>query len=414
MKQINYQVPRRQGLNPSMNSELEAPNGSLAPEIPREERNYKLSHFPKEFNKKYIRSSDWRFLTILILSFILHAVGIYYLFKHLPNMDDTEFIIRIQNQFASRFLSDQPPASEKSPERDVRSDLLTSAREWAGEVAEEPATITETVRDLTGVLVRDRHPSAESSSFESREATRDNLADLRRRNLEALRDDVQKIGLLGIINSGSGLISTELVEDVLAHADTAALHLKEKIENVSSLRVPRPGIDYFGQGLGADDNIYLPERKVRSQRTTVPGVNPTDLIATLTQPEEHRVEENTNYEDVSGVPVVFAGLRTRPKKKFARRNVEQIRETVMGHNPAIQDCYRLALKTNPDLRGKVTVRITVSPEGRVTYAEIVSSTMNLPSLEYCIIEKIRRWNDFGVVDDVQGHVTFRHTYVFGD
>jgi hypothetical protein len=412
VNQIKSHAPRRQGFSSKIDSSLDKQNGVNSPPDERG-AHFQFSAFPKEFKKDHIRSSDWRFLSILSISFLVHAFAIFFLFKHLPTGDDEDFIIKIQNQFASRFLND--PSDIVRQEGTFENELLTSVSEWAQAVHEEEIfEPNEAIKGIVDVRAGDRTQKPQASSFESREQSRKSAADMRKRNLNDLREDVQSIGLLGIITSGSGLISTEIVQDILSHADTVSLNIKEKMQKVTSLQVPRPGVDYFGQGLGDDRNIYMESRNVRSQRTTVPGVNPTDLVANLTQPKEYHVQENNVYEEVSNTTVAYAGLRTRPKRKYARRTADRIKETVLGHNPAIQDCYRLELKTNPDLSGKITVRITISPAGRVTYAEIVGSTIQLPAFEYCLIEKIRRWNDFGEVDDVQGHITFRHTYVFGE
>lgn len=412
MNQTKYNSPKWQEFSSKIENLFDKQNGAKSSSDDHDSL-IQFSAFPKEFHKDHIRSGDWRFLSILIISFLVHAFGIFLLFKHLPRGDDEEFIIKIQNQFANRFLSN--PNEVLQQERGFESELLNSASEWAKAVNEdETLEPTEAIKDIADVRAGDRKQKSQNSSFESREQSRKSAADIRKRNLKDLSEEVQSIGLLGIITSGSGLISTEIVQDILSHADTVSLNLKEKMQKVTSLQVPRPGVDYFGQGLGDDRNIYMKSRNVRSQRTTVPGVNPTDLVANLTQPKKYRVQENNVYEEISNTTVAYAGLHTRPKRKYARRTADRIKESVLGHNPAIQDCYRLALKTDTDLSGKITVRITISPVGRVTYAEIVESTINLPAFEYCLIEKIRRWNDFGEVDDVQGHVTFRHTYVFGE
>jgi TonB family protein len=64
-------------------------------------------------------------------------------------------------------------------------------------------------------------------------------------------------------------------------------------------------------------------------------------------------------------------------------------------------------------RGKMTVRLTIDPLGRVTHAEILRSTIAIERMQDCILAKIRRWNDFGIVPREHGDVTIRHTYLFG-
>ena len=111
MNQIKYNAPKRQGFSSKIGNPIDRQNGTK-PSSDNQETFFQFTEFPKEFNKEHLRSSDWRFLCILIFSFIFHALAIFYLFKHLPN-DDEEFIIKIQNQFASRFLSEPGDVSQK-------------------------------------------------------------------------------------------------------------------------------------------------------------------------------------------------------------------------------------------------------------------------------------------------------------
>jgi hypothetical protein len=123
--------------------------------------------------------------------------------------------------------------------------------------------------------------------------------------------------------------------------------------------------------------------------------------------------------DGSGLAGI-AGLRGRPANVQATRERDRIRDIVLSHNPAIQDCYRHQLKGNAALKGKATVRFTIDHMGRVVNAEIVHSEMTsdgvpvaLAQMEDCILNKIRKWRDFGQVDESHGDVTFRQTYNFG-
>jgi TonB family protein len=95
------------------------------------------------------------------------------------------------------------------------------------------------------------------------------------------------------------------------------------------------------------------------------------------------------------------------------RDPRLVHEIVLAHSPAIQDCYKLALKRRPDLQGKLVVRFTISTDGRVTNAEIVSSTIQDEQLVRCVLKRIRRWNDFPPAPDEYGDVRFVQEYKFG-
>jgi TonB family protein len=106
----------------------------------------------------------------------------------------------------------------------------------------------------------------------------------------------------------------------------------------------------------------------------------------------------------------FEGLLSLP----AYRHPDEIRAVVARHKAALQDCYKQALKFAPNLEGEIKVRFTVSTSGHVIAASLLSSTTNNAQLEQLVLEKIRRWNDFGEINSEGGNQTFRQTFVFVD
>lgn len=99
--------------------------------------------------------------------------------------------------------------------------------------------------------------------------------------------------------------------------------------------------------------------------------------------------------------------------RSAYRSPEAIQEVLLEHNSAIRYCYERELKRNPNLKGKLSVRITVGADGHVTKAEIVNSTLNNARVERCILARIRLWKDFHPIDSGEGEITFRQIYAFG-
>ena len=95
------------------------------------------------------------------------------------------------------------------------------------------------------------------------------------------------------------------------------------------------------------------------------------------------------------------------------RDPDEISVVINRHNTSIQSCYDRGLKRDPDLKGKLVVRFIITAEGRVKNVNLISSTLNNPRVERCIIGKIRRWDDFGQIDAVLGDASFRQVYAFG-
>jgi protein TonB len=72
-----------------------------------------------------------------------------------------------------------------------------------------------------------------------------------------------------------------------------------------------------------------------------------------------------------------------------RRSDEEIRQIMDRNKDAIFAIYNRALRQNPALQGKVTVKLTIAPSGQITAAEIVSSELADAALESRLLARIR-------------------------
>jgi TonB family protein len=100
-------------------------------------------------------------------------------------------------------------------------------------------------------------------------------------------------------------------------------------------------------------------------------------------------------------------------KRSSLRSSEAIRAVLLRHVPAVKYCYERRLRENPGLAGKIVVMITVAPDGSVSDAAAVSSTIGDAEVEQCILSRIRQWKDFEPIGPDEGTVTFKQTYAFG-
>ncbi len=75
---------------------------------------------------------------------------------------------------------------------------------------------------------------------------------------------------------------------------------------------------------------------------------------------------------------------------------------------AIKACYESALKTNPNIKGKVSIKFVIGTAGRVTSVNVVENTTGDGSIGSCISGKVKSWK-FPPASG--GAVTFSHTFV---
>jgi protein TonB len=86
-------------------------------------------------------------------------------------------------------------------------------------------------------------------------------------------------------------------------------------------------------------------------------------------------------------PAGGAVTRTSPSD-LASRSREEIERVFDRNKGAIYALYNRALRVNPTLQGKVVLRLTITPQGTVSFCEIVSSELNDPDLEQRLVQRI--------------------------
>jgi TonB family protein len=68
-----------------------------------------------------------------------------------------------------------------------------------------------------------------------------------------------------------------------------------------------------------------------------------------------------------------------------------IKKHINRQKGSIIYCYKKAVQSQQDLEGKVIVRFTISPTGKVMRPGIKKSTLGSASVESCIVSRLRRW-----------------------
>ncbi len=83
--------------------------------------------------------------------------------------------------------------------------------------------------------------------------------------------------------------------------------------------------------------------------------------------------------------------------RAASRDLEKIQITFDRNKSAIFSMYNRALRSTPELQGKVVLKITIAPSGKVTDIFIVSSELTDTKLEQKLIQRVKLIN-FGAED----------------
>ena len=92
-------------------------------------------------------------------------------------------------------------------------------------------------------------------------------------------------------------------------------------------------------------------------------------------------------------------------ERTAGRSIEEIQMVFDRNKGAIYSVYNRALRKDPTLQGKVVLQLTISPSGKVTRCELVSSELHDAVLGQKITQRIKLFN-FGSKDVSEVTITY--------
>ena len=348
----------------------------------------------KEFRKSFFHDVDGQFLVILFLSLFIEAVIVSILARRPVHQYSEREISRIQERFANFVLGKTIREEETN-----KNGLVASSSSGVETVAEKKEETSESGGGEGTGTGEKGSGGGGGGSAEGRRVSRLEAAEARRRSREAISREVSNRGLLGLLTGTGRATEGEAVSSFFRETQTKDTNedLDRVLSSVKGLKTQgRSGIGLGGEG----------GTNVRGERTGGKA-NIDDLVSDLGDAPSESLSRKG--ELVVENPAEVEGLG----KKSVYRSAEAIQEVLLSHVPAIRYCYERELKRNPTLKGKVSVRITLSPDGSVKDATIVSSTLDNERVERCILARIRLWKDFRPIDPSEGDVTFRQVYTFG-
>jgi TonB family protein len=106
----------------------------------------------------------------------------------------------------------------------------------------------------------------------------------------------------------------------------------------------------------------------------------------------------TRVQSPAGTTPADSGGTTDGKgTRAAGRSIEEIQMVFDRNKGAIYSVYNRALRKDPTLQGKVVLRLTIAPSGKVTNCEVVSSELHDSALGKKISQRVKLF-DFGSKD----------------
>lgn len=360
--------------------------------------------FPKKYERRLLGSIDKRFALILLGSFIVHFVTAFYFAINPPRGDITEQdIVTLQEQYVNLILDKETEAIEIEDE-----DLAALAIDADESVA--------TGEKIEGAAQGASKPGGGASSADaSGDASRSQTSGQRRSGSRSSGRsassgggtatlDVSNEGLLGMLTSSAETSTGNEAADILSEVDAGGGDLDKALSGVERIKTGTPGAT---GGTGSSTGTGTGGRDVKGSRSsTSEGIG--GVISGRGTAKSKDIDRQGGF-----VVSAVSEVANEDGNKNQSRNPDEVSAVINTHNSAIQYCYQRELKRNPDLRGKIVIRFTIAPNGRVSEAKILSSTVNNQRVERCVLNRVRRWDDFGAIDPSLGNATFRQVYSFG-
>lgn len=140
------------------------------------------------------------------------------------------------------------------------------------------------------------------------------------------------------------------------------------------------------------------------------GINATGTVAS-----------NQGIQTGDG-PAEVGGVDKKERKVKASSNVNEVfgdvdkkavSATIRQRMSGLQACYEKALRSAPDIKGKMSYTITINPQGRVTKVVIEEDTVGDATVRSCTEAKIKDWRFFAEGAEESSEVTFSVNFTGG-
>ncbi len=346
------------------------------------------------YKKRWQDSLDRRFLNIFLITLAFNMILVIYL-SHLPYQMSTNAVRKVQEHYAN-FIFDKKAESVQNNAAETQGlAARQKANKGAGEGGSKNESSARNASGRGGVINYSGSPGSTTSSAEERMSAHT-------RSTNEIAQEVSNKGILALLTGNGTAAQGNGVVDILGESGGGeGKNLDKVLTEINGLKSSGAP----GGGTGSGGGSARGSRVTGSGSGGGSGIG--DLVDGLTQ------VQTTDFGKKTEKMVVSQSKVEAEAGKSAGRNAEAVLAVINSHRSAIEYCYQRALRQNPNLKGKVSLRFVIRADGSVGDVTVLSSTLGDPAVESCIVAKIRSWRDFGPIDAAKGDAIFRQDYIFG-
>ncbi|HVQ11953.1 MAG TPA: AgmX/PglI C-terminal domain-containing protein [Vicinamibacterales bacterium] len=179
--------------------------------------------------------------------------------------------------------------------------------------------------------------------------------------------------------------------------DQGILAFRDKLESIKET----PIVASLGAKaqINSDDSAARPDRSMLT--TNAPGSSGGIKLAALsrsvgggTGDARGAVQGSALTRASSGIRAAGPGNRPLSSGPGPSRTDEEIQIVFDRYKAALYRLYNRELRRDPTLQGKMILRLTIEPDGSVSFCQLHSSDMNAPDLSAQVVGRVKTF-DFG-------------------
>ena len=179
--------------------------------------------------------------------------------------------------------------------------------------------------------------------------------------------------------------------------DQGILAFRDKLESIKE----SPIVASLGAKaqINADDSAARPDRSMLT--TNAPGTSGGIKLAALsrsvgggTGDARGAVQGAALTRASSGIRAAGPGNRPLSGGPGPSRTDEEIQIVFDRYKAALYRLYNRELRRDPTLQGKMILRLTIEPDGSVSFCQLQSTDMNAPDLSAQVVDRVKTF-DFG-------------------
>lgn len=309
---------------------------------------------------------DLRFFVILLLSLFFHGAIVLFAAKLELKPAEEVVIEKVPERFA-KLIIDKPLPKKNTKEK-------------------PPEVLAQkSIKDNQSVPV-----SGSAAAIAKRAEAKKTV----QQQVEKVENKIRTVGVLGMLTGVGSTAKGPSVVDVLGNMKDKSDKFKgldEVLSNMSGLKKNQP-VEILDRKLIKSKDISVSHKEEID-----------DLIAGVGVVKTQELAKKGDF--IIQRPESIEGAASNDSK----RDPQAINDVISTYKASIKMSYEKYLKRDPNLKGKINLRITISSSGNVSAIKVVENTTGNTEFEDEIVRKVKMWQFEPVAD---GDVTVSYPFVF--